>query len=164
MTVESLERYRPIRKNVIEVFLIGQFARAKHSVIPTVPENPAFTRILRCVGTQLISNLRKVLGAFQAHPYQLGGAFHEVNVAIDETREHEFAAGIDHFCAHAAHSLDYGVVTHRDDLAVMNRYGLGPRLLRVFRINAAVNDDHIRRLDDSALRAGHRNSAEQKRE
>ena len=57
MAIESLERDRTIWENVIEVLLSRQFARAEHPVIPTVPENPPFSRILRCVGTQLEPNL-----------------------------------------------------------------------------------------------------------
>src|SRR5882762_2811239 len=164
MAIEPLERYRTIWKKIIEVFFVGKFSRAKHPVIPTVPENPAFAGILRRVGTQLISNLHKVFGAFQAHPCKLGCALHEVNVAIDETRQHKFPAGVYDFCAHAAPTLDFGIVADGNDLSAVNRYGLGPRPLRVFRVDAAVNDDDVRRFDDPPLRARNRDSTEQKRE
>src|SRR5260370_42243300 len=86
-----------------------------------------------------------------------------MDVTIDETREHKFSASVDRSCAHAAHALDHRVVTDSDDLAAMDRHGLGPRQLRVFRVNTAVNDDDIRRLDDPSLRLRHRDSAQEKR-
>src|SRR5258707_12140755 len=84
-------------------------------------------------------------------------------MTIDETREHKFSASVDHFCAHAAHALDHRVVTDSDDLAAMDRHGLGPRQLRVFRVNTAVNDDDIRWLDDPSLRLRNRDSPKQER-
>src|SRR6266849_1880248 len=96
-------------------------------------------------------------------PCELHRALEEMNVAIGETWQNQFSASVDHFCAHAAHALDHGVVTDSDDLAAVNSHSLGPRLLGVFCVNAAVNDDDICGLDDPALRARHRSSTEQER-
>src|SRR6266849_4781018 len=97
-------------------------------------------------------------------PCELHRALEEMNVAIGETGQHQFSAGVDDLGAHAAHPLDYGVVTDSNDLAAVNSHGLSPRLLGVFRVNASVNDDDIRRFDDPALRVRHCGSAEQERE
>src|SRR5438445_3581017 len=113
---------------------------------------------------QTFLNVSGVFRALKIHPPETEGAVDKMNVAIDETRQHEFSAGIDHFCTHAAHALDHRVVTDSDYLAVLNGYGLSPRLLGVFRVNAGVHDDNIRRFDHPALRARERGSAQQERE
>ncbi len=83
-----------------------------------------------------------------------------MDVTINKTREHKFSAGVDHFRAHAAHALDFGFVTDGDNLAALNGHGLGPRLLGVFRVNPAVNDDDICRFNHPSLRARYQGSAE----
>jgi len=84
-----------------------------------------------------------------------------VDVTIDETREHKFSASVDHSCAHAALALNNRVVTDSDDLAAMDRHGLGPRQLRVFRVNTAVKDDDVRGLVYPSLRGRHRDNPKQ---
>jgi len=116
------------------------------------------------VFAQSFLNVRGIFGAFEIDPAETKRAVDENECDNRRTREHKFSAGVDDFCAHAAPALDFWVVTDSDDLAVPNGHGLRPRLLGVFGIDPAVNDDHIRRFDDPALRARNRGDAEQKRE
>src|SRR6266403_100226 len=104
---------------------------------------------------------RRLLCALKIHAAKTKGAVDKMDVAIYKTREYKFSAGVDHSCAHAAHLLDYGVVTDSYNLAAMNGNGLGPRLYWVFRVNAAVHDDDVRRFNHPSLRARYRGSAEQ---
>jgi hypothetical protein len=85
-----------------------------------------------------------------------------MDMTIDEPGEHKFAAGVNHFCPHAAAALNFWIVSDGNDLSSINCHGLGPRLLGVFRINAAVYDDDIGRFDYPALRPRYRGSDKQK--
>jgi hypothetical protein len=100
---------------------------------------------------QALLNVSGVFRAFEVYSAETKGAIDKMDVTINETRKHKSSAGVDHFCAHAAHALDYGVVTNGYNLSAMNGHGLGPRLFRVFRVNAAVHDDDICRFNDPAL-------------
>jgi len=90
---------------------------------------------------------------FEIYPAKTKRAVDKMDVTINETREHKFSAGVDDFCAHAAPPFNFWIGSDGNDLSVVDRNGLGPRLLGVFRVNAAVNDDDIRRFDDPALPA-----------
>ena len=89
-------------------------------------------------------NLGNILRAFEIYAAQAQRAIHKVNVAIHEARQHQLARGIDYFRVMAAKFSDDGVVAHRDDFIPANRERLGPGLLRIQRINAAMNYDHVR--------------------
>src|SRR5260370_31967103 len=95
------------------------------------------------------------------HPAELDRSSEKVNVAIDETVQTELSTGVDELRSDAAHSLDFGIVAHSDDLRPANGHCLRPRLFWIFRVNAAVKHDDVRRSHDEALRLQHRNSAHQ---
>jgi len=113
---------------------------------------------------QAFLNVDGISCAFEIYTAEAERAVDKMDVTIDETREDQLSACVDHFCAYAAHALDYRVVTDSYDLAVMNRHGLGPWLLGILGVNAAVNDYDIRRFGEPALRARHQGSAEQHRD
>src|SRR5580693_8553448 len=85
-----------------------------------------------------------------------------MDVAIGESRKHQLSARVDHLGAHAAHPFDDWVVANRNDLPAVNGHRLRPRLLRVFRVHAAMDHDDVRWLDDEALSIPKRETAKRK--
>jgi len=67
-----------------------------------------------------------------------------VNVAIHEARKSQLARGIDYFRIRAAKFSDRSIVADSDDFIRANRHRLGPGLLGIQGINAAVKYDHVR--------------------
>ena len=161
MPVIAFEENRPIGKDFVQIFLVRKRLGTEHRVIPATAEDPVISRMFSGIFAQTLLNVGGVLCALKIHAAKTKGAVDKMDVAIYKTREYKFSAGVDHFCAHAAHLLDYGVVTDSDNLAAMNGHGLGPRLFWVFRVNAAVHDDDVRRFNHPSLRARYRGSAEQ---
>ncbi len=113
---------------------------------------------------QAFLNVGGVSCTFEIYAPETERAVEKMDVTINESREHQFSARVDHFCARAARVLDFLIVTDGHDLAVSNGHGLSPRLLGVFRVNPAANDDDIRRFDDLFLRLRHRGCAKQKQQ
>ena len=75
----------------------------------------------------------------------------EVDVAIVESRKHKLSARVDDLGAHAAHFFYGRIVPDGNDLRSMNGHGLGPWLLGVLRIDAAMRHDDVGWRDDEAL-------------
>jgi len=98
-------------------------------------------------------NVGGILCAFQIYAAETERAIEKMDVTIHESRQHQFAAGVDHFRSHAAHAFNHRVIADGNDFSAVHCHGLGPRLFRVFRVNTAVHDDNIRRRSEPALRA-----------
>ncbi len=87
-----------------------------------------------------------------------------MNVAIDETGQNQFSAGVDDFRAHAAHSFNFRVVAHGDDFCSPDGDSLSPRLLWILGVNSAVDHDDVGRFNDEALRTRKGTGAEQRQQ
>ncbi len=135
---------------------------AKHGVIPAAAQDPIIARMFGCVFAQLLLNIGSVLRAFEIHTAKTERAIQKMNVAIGESGEYEFSAGIDNLGAHAAHFLDGGIVANRHNSRSVNSHGLRPRLFCILRVNTAVNHDDVCRFDDEALRSRQRDNPEEK--
>ena len=64
-------------------------------------------------------------------------------VAIDEAGKNELPLGIDDFAVLCLQLANVHVGTDGDDTISANGDGLGPRLLRIERINSAVQNDSV---------------------
>ncbi len=164
MPVIAFEENRTIGEKFVQILLVRQRLGTEHGVIPATTKNPAAPGMPGGIFAQAFLNVGGVFCAFEIYSPETERAVEKMDVTINETGEHQFSARVDHFCARAARALDFGVVTDSDDLSVSNGHGSGPRLLGVFRVDPAVNDDDLRRFDDLLLRLWHRSGAEQKQQ
>ena len=155
MSVIALKEDGPVGEDLVQVFLVRQRFRNEHGVIPAAAKDPVISRVFRYILAQSLLNVRSVLGSFEIHAAKAQRAIQKMDVAVDESRENQFSAGIDNFRAHAAHFFDFGVVVQGNDLCAANGHGLSPRLLRIFGVDAPVNHDYVRRSHGGALRRQH---------
>src|SRR5258708_31361328 len=150
MRVIALKERGPVRKESVDIFLVGERLGTEHGVIPAGAKDPVISRTFGGVFAQSFLNVGGVFCPFQIYPAKTKRAVDKMDVTINETREHKFSAGVDDFCAHAAPPFNFWIGSDGNDLSAVDRNGLGPRLLGVLRVNVAVNDDDIRRFDDPA--------------
>src|SRR5260370_810525 len=143
MSVIALEENRAIREDFIQIPLVRERLRGEHGVIPATAKNPIVPGMPGGILAQAFLNVGGVSCTFEIYPPETERAVEKMDVTVNETREHQFSARVDHFCARAARVLDFLIVTDGHDLAVSNGHGLSPRLLGVFRVNPAVHDHDL---------------------
>jgi len=74
-------------------------------------------------------NVVEILRPIEVDALESESTRKKVYVAIREAGKNNFASGVDHFCANAAHATDFVVGADRDDLAFVNSDALRPRVL-----------------------------------
>src|SRR5258708_12996627 len=137
MSVIAFEENRAIREDFIQIPLVRERLGAEHGVIPATAKNPIVPGMPGGILAQAFLNVGGVSCTFEIYPPETERAVEKMDVTINQSREHQFSARVDHFCARAARALDFRIVTAGHDLAVSNGPALSPRFIRVFRFNAA---------------------------
>src|SRR5437588_869605 len=72
-------------------------------------------------------------------------AFHEVNMAVDESRQYQVLMGVENMGVWPALGFNLFLVADRRDLAAANGNGLCPWLARVHRVHLGVCNDDVGR-------------------
>src|SRR5690242_16713368 len=139
MPVKTVDENGAIGKDFVQIFLVRKRLRTEHRVIPATAEDPVIAGMPRGIFAQAFLNLGGILCAFEIHSAEVKRAFDKMDVAVDETREHQFSTRVNYSCSSAAHAFDCRVVTDSHDLAVVNSHGLGPGLPGILGVNAAAN-------------------------
>src|SRR5438477_9712459 len=106
MPVKPVDENRTTWKDFVQIFLVRKRLRTEHRVIPATAEDPVIARMPRGIFAQAFLNLGGILCAFEIHSAEVKRAFDKMDVAVDETRDHQFSGRVDYFCARPAHAFD----------------------------------------------------------
>ena len=88
MPVKPVDENRAIGKDFVQIFFVRKRLRTEHRVIPATAEDPVIARMFGSILAQAFLNVGGILCAFEIYAPEAEGAVDEMNVTIDEAREH----------------------------------------------------------------------------
>src|SRR5262249_28208993 len=131
-----------VRDDFVEIFLVWHTG-GKDRVAPATAKQPRFLGVFCCVGLNALLGFGNGFCIIQINLLQEERAFHEVNVAVGKAGKDEAALGVDDLSIRSAITGNFVIGCDRENFALANSEGFGPRVRSVDGVDAAVEEDGV---------------------
>ncbi len=148
-------RHQPdgtVRDDAVEMVPGQRLAIAQDRVVAGLPEQHLVVRPIGGIGPQLLAELFEPRHAEELEMHEFGSPHEEMDVALDEARQHRPAPGVDHPGRRSFPPFGIGGRTDERDLSIFHRQGLGPWHGIVHCEHAGIGDDEVGCLVHGSLR------------